>query len=302
MDTTKSIIRQVDVTIGIRIARFLAVHLQDLLGQWDVCVMSVLLILISHLVTEENQVVLLGRRLSCLLLLEKITPVLRAVVGYHVGVQTAMLDVGLLVLLSAVPKSFQEGSEGAIIYTSVVYVFVGMVGDSPPVWMAPLSLAAIVWASRQEPGSHLWGQFLMIVGIVCTSNLTTIIANDTQGLQPDAMLLKMCVELVMLGGALQMSVAESTYDFLLYNMASTIEPVVRGEVVPAFMLLLFLERFLGWGVWVTRVVLLVFVGLVVDIVLTYIAGLAATDTILTLKVSALVLQFLLHEIGIVLIR
>ena len=177
-----------------------------------------------------------------------------------------------------------------------------MVGDSPPVWMAPLSLVAIVWASRQEPGSHLWGQFLMIVGIVCTSNLTTIIANDTQGLQPDAMLLKMCVELVMLGGALQMSVAESTYDFLLYNMASTREPVVRGEVVPAFMLLLFLERFLGWGVWVTRVVLLVFVGLVVDIVLTYIAGLAATDTILTLKVSALVLQFLLHEIGIVLIR
>lgn len=297
----ESVIHQVDVSVGITIAHMLSASYGDMIDPLDVCLMSVVTILVSHVVPSNDRILQLGRRLSCLLLLDKLTPVVRSVVSHRMGVQAAILDVGLLALLAIVP--LQSTYEGKLIYTSVVYVFVSIVREDPPLWVAPLCVLAIVWASSQQGSkSHLWEQFLMIVSIVATSTLTNLVVANNDGLQDEAKLLKMCLELVLLGAALQSCVAQSAHDFLIYSVASTLQTMVQGQLAAVFLLLIFLERFLGVGQWITQVVLLVFTGLVVEAALGYIVSLAAVDTIVTLKVSALVLQFLIYESSVCILR
>jgi hypothetical protein len=49
--------------------------------------------------------------------------------------------------------------------------------------------------------------------------------------------------------------------------------------------------------WATRVVILVAVNVAVSRMLMYIKTLAAYDTIITLKTSAIVIQFVMHELS-----
>lgn len=297
MDSAESILRQIDVTMGVRIARFVASTLGDFLDPWDVCVMSLLGIFVSYLSKQQNQLVVLGRRLGCLLIVEKLNPWLRGLVSYRPGIQAVLLNSGLVVLLTFVPKSIQSDSEGRIIFTSVLYVFLAAVqiDGGPQLWVAVISCWVVVWASHSKVKSLLWQQCVAVASLIATNTLMDMLAPTN--MFDDAALLYLSLQTVILCSAVNNSLIASTRSYVIYNMASIIEPAVNSDFGVAFVFLFFvvLHNWFGLDLWVTQVCLLVFVGLVVNIVLSYVTYLSASDTVVTLKVCALVLQFLIHE-------
>lgn len=299
MDTAESILHQIDVTMGVRIARFVAASLSDFLGPWDMCIMSALSVFVSYLSPRQNQVVVLGRRLGCLLIVEKLTPWLRGLVSYRPGIQAVLLNSGLVALLSFVPKSMRSNSEGQIIYTSVLYVFLAAVPieGGPQLWVAVVSCWVVVWAAHSRVKSVLWQQCVAVVSLIATNTLMSTLAPSN--MFDDASLLYLSLQIVILSNTVHDSLVDSTRNFVIYNMASIIQPMVHSDFGMAFVFLFFvvLRTWVGLDSWVTQVCLLVFIGLVVDVVLSWVAYLSASDTIITLKVCALVLQFLVHKVS-----
>ena len=299
MDTVESILNQVDVTVGVRTAHFVAASLSDFLSPWDMCVMSALSIFVSYLGPRQNQVVILGRRLGCLLIVEKLTPWLKGLVSYRPGIQAILINGGLIALLSFIPQSIQSSSEGQTIYTSVLYVFLAAVpiDSGPQLTVAVVSCWVIVWAARCTVKSRLWQQCVAVVSIIATNTLMSMLTPSN--MHDDATLLYLGLQVVILCNAAQNSLVSSTRNFVIYSMASIIQPMVDGDFGIAFVFLFFvvLHVWLGLDSWVTQVSLLVFVGLVVNSVLLWVTRLSAADTIITLKVCALVLQCVIHDIS-----
>jgi hypothetical protein len=60
----------------------------------------------------------------------------------------------------------------------------------------------------------------------------------------------------------------------------------------------FLTQWIGLESWATRVVILVLVNVTVSVAISYIQKLAVYDTVVTLKTSALIIQFVLHEFSV----
>lgn len=297
MDTAESILRQIDVTMGVRTARFVASKLGDFLNPWDMCVMSLLSIFVSYVSKQQNQVVVLGRRLGCLLIVEKLNPWLRGLVSYRPGIQALLLNSGLVVLLTFVPQSVQSNSEGQIIFTSVLYVFLAAVqiDGGPQLWIAVVSCWVVVWVAHSTVKSLLWRQCAAVASLIATNTLMGMLAPTD--MFDDAALLYLSLQVVILCSAVNNSLIASTRSYVIYNMASIIEPLANSDLGLAFVFLFFivLHNWFGLDSWVTQVCLLVFVGLVVNIVLSWVTYLSASDTVITLKVCALVLQFLIHE-------
>jgi hypothetical protein len=90
---------------------------------------------------------------------------------------------------------------------------------------------------------------------------------------------------------------------MVFLVASEIASAAHGWtwVVALLMGTACLRWWPGPRAWITQCMLLVLINVTVESVLTYIEFLAVHDTFITLKTSALVLQFLLHELAIGLI-
>jgi hypothetical protein len=119
-------------------------------------------------------------------------------------------------------------------------------------------------------------------------------------LQYDAALMQWLL-LFTMAHCISIPAVHSTEDYMLYRIAGVFQRLIKTDhwLWCGFLFLLarMLTLWIGLKSWPTRVAILVAVNVAVSRMLLYIKALAAFDTIVTLKTSAIVIQFLMHELS-----
>ena len=76
MDIGMRVMQQINVSTSLSLVRFLGSNLDSMLSALDMCVASVLVLLLSYLVGSEHVLSTLSRRLAILMILEKLKPLI----------------------------------------------------------------------------------------------------------------------------------------------------------------------------------------------------------------------------------
>ena len=299
----------VNVSTSLSIVRFLVARMEDWCSPLDVCLYSVLVIICSHLYGVDYQLLLLSRRLSYLMLVERIRPFTRIWQSARtlLHIQSVIVNVGIIIILSLVPERWAKSAEGSIIVTAVQYMFADIfdfLADWDEAKFSVLAVAGVVmwWLTlEQQKGnrSHLCMLALEIISSIVVNVVIGVLLGGAWG-NRDLKLLYLMISITLAHGAsCIVSVAEPTRDFMVFSVASVVSEVMGGN--PILWASVLLPVIMGMGywpgpnVWATHCALIVFVNLLVGASLGYIHRLAVYDTFVTLKTAALVLQFALHE-------
>jgi hypothetical protein len=249
----------------------------------------------------------LSRRLAVLLSLEKIRPMLSGQIddGRIFYVHGLMINAGFLSLVSVVPPRLKQNAEVATLIQSFIYMYsdiFGFLADdrgfSLTLLCAGLVTLAFFNTMKYEVDSVLT-TFKDVITISVTYMVLGIIQARTDGLTETA-LLKILLTFTVLH-FLHMPGMENVEDYLVFSIANSAQSYIKSDPWYWCLTLAFLMRalaaWLSFGSLAVQVLLLVVVNLAVAATLTYIKQLAIYDTVITLKTSALVLQFIVSDLS-----
>lgn len=309
MDTTERIMHQINVATTAAVVRFLSSSLRTVLPVIDTSLLSLLLVLGSYLYGQENTLIQLSRRISLLLLVEKLRPLLEPSVDFITHVQGLMVNVGIVCLVALVPEWWRRTDEGRVVSTTVIYLYANMLdflGEIKETRLAVLTLSsallwAVSWEQKKSNHSHLYDLALQIAAIVLT-NLATQTLRDNSFSSVDASVFALVLQITLIYAAsFVFEVAASTQDYLVYSVASAAQGFIVGDwwlwVVFLAGVGCAMRSWFGANVWITQCAVLVMCNVVVSATLRYIQNLAIHDTIITLKASAIVVQMVLHGVA-----
>lgn len=299
MDTAGRVLSLVNVSTTLTIVRFLTMNLDDWVSPLDTCLYSLLVIMCSELWGPKYEILRLSKRIGLLVLVERIRPFATMWQGIDVflQVQSVVVNVLVLVLVSLVPMT----EEGSTIVTSVVYMYSSMfdfLAAQSPMAVLPICAVVIYWSSDQKHCSRLVGLMVEILGASAASLVIAILALPRHTCHDMRFLFIALVTTMAYGASRVLSVSRSTQDFLVYLIASEASSTLVGWTWAGFMALAvaILRVWPGPKFWVTDCALVMLVNIIVREALRYIQFLAINDTFITLKTSALVIQFLIHEL------
>ena len=338
-DASERILHMVDVAASMSVVRYLLRHMEKgmQLSPLDACLYSVAVIGFTQAMMNRVhfQLASLSRRISFLILVEKVRPFVVAwmrdegrsgggIAASWEATGQAVISNGLILIMTAlVPREIASTREGAIILTAVQYMYADVLSFVVRRWpdarLAALALgtAALHWLARQRFRSHLW-VVLCDVGSAACVNLVVGLVVDMTEVQDEgvnggwARLLSLLLVTTMVYSVARfIGIAVAARDYFVFLVASEVPRafmVTGGESDSGWVELaclaaaatLFRTVWPGPRAWVSDCVLVAGVNVAVERVLGYIQRLAVNDTIITLKTSALVLQFMLHEFGVVL--
>ena len=309
MDNTERILLQVNVATSLAVVRFLSQSLHPILSRMDTVLMSLLVIQCSFLYGHESVLIRLSRRVSLLLLVEMMRPLMTPVQGMDMftHVRSIMTNVGILCLTALVPGAWRKTPEGSVVVNAIIYLYSNMLdflAEYRDMQMSMLVLftLAMWFISREqsrEGSTYLWSLGMEIVAVTVMSVILTLLQPATFANTDTRLVYLGLVITVVYAGSFFFDVAATTQDYLVFAVASEVESYVTSDwwIWALIMLgvLAGVRRWLGMKLWISQCVLIVWVNVIVTGALAYIRQLAVNDTIVTLKASALVIQFLLHE-------
>jgi hypothetical protein len=307
MDVSLRVLNKVQISTSITIARFLSTSLKDTMSPLQICVFSALVLMVTYIFKHEYVLSPLSRRLAALLVLEKLRPML----GEHIDdgmifhVHGLMVNAGFLSLLSVVPASIQKTDEGSLLVQSITYLYSDIFGflvqhkNMHATYLA-VGLFGIAFLSRLDVKmSHMFSTSIEIVSVSLTYLVLAILQSFGDSLSETAVLQTLLV-FTLLHFA-HLPGMDSVEDYLVYSVALSLQGMVKSDawywVGILFILMQALSAWLTIKSMAVQVLLLVVVNLAVAQTLVYIRQLAIYDTIITLKTSALVLQFVVHELS-----
>jgi hypothetical protein len=330
---SKRILNLVSVSTSMAIVSFLCKHLDSwFVSTLDACLYSILFIVVSELFETDNALLPLSRRLSLLVLVEKIRPFTRVASGTAALHIESMMSNALIVVATAlVPARIAESEDGAVLLTAVQYMYADSM-DFAAEWhdiRLSVLLVAIVAlhvfnngmigadgeAARHYRSSKIWSTLCAIGSMVCISLILKILLGIVRSVtfHADAYALHLALIITVVHAAafFVMDVAGPTSDYMQFNMASEFSNSMIASTqqqssaamgwwwihaAAVFIVFGMLRWWPGPNMWATQCAMLVFVNLVVFAALQYIKRLAVSDAFITLKTSALVLQFVMHQL------
>lgn len=313
-DSPARILTLVNVSTTLSIVRFLTHRMQDWCNSFDMCLYSILIIMCSHLYGVDYQLLKLSRRLSYLMLVDRIRPYTRmwkeAQMVLHV--QSVLVNVGIIAVLSLVPEPWARSAEGVVIVTAVQYMY-SDVFDFLTEWgdakfsVLIVSGAVMWWLTREQQkknNSHLCALALEILSsIVVNVVIGTLLRGVWGGRDVKLVYLMLSITLAH-GVSCFVNVASTTRDYMVYSVASVVSEALGGDpllwAVALLAAIMGMRHWPGANTWASHCAMIVFVNLLVTAALEYIHRLAVYDTFVTLKTAALVLQFCLHEVAVLL--
>jgi len=307
MDIGVRIMKQVQVSTSVTLVRFLSASLESSMSPLETCIFSFLVIAVTYVVGNEYVLSPLSRRLAVLLALEKVRPLLSGQIddGRIFHVHGLMVNAGFLSLVSVVPPSLKQNEEISTLLQSFIYMYsniFGFLADEPGMGLALLSVGFVLLAwfttLRIEMGSVL-STLKDVVTISLTYLVLQIIQARSDKLTETALLQILLTFTVL--HFLHMPGMQSIEDYLVFSIANSLQSYVKTDpwywCLGLGLLMRALAAWLSYEALAVQVLLLVVVNLAVAATLTYIRQLAIYDTVITLKTSALVLQFIVSDLS-----
>ena len=301
------IMQQINISTSLSLVRFLSAGLNSTLSALDMCVASILVLLLSYVFGYSHIISTLSRRLAILLILEEIRPLIVSAASGEtiVHIRGLMINTGVVSILAVLPQSFKETNEAQTLISSIMYMysdiflFLTVWGDIHITLVVVCCVLSYLINSDTQQ-SLIFSSTLDIISTGITSLVFTIALAHVER-QRDVAVVQLLLMFTVAHCA-SVPVIHRIEDYMLYRIASILQKFIVGDhwLWCGFFLLLtrILTSWIGLGSWATRVTILVLVNVVVASLILYIQTLAVYDTIVTLKASALIIQFLLHEFSV----
>ena len=306
MDMSMRVMQQINVSTSLSLVRFLGVSLNGVLGSLDMCVASVLVLFLSFISGSKHTISTLSRRLAILLILEKLKPlIVNATEGDKiVHIRGLMINTGVVSILAVVPPEWKKSQEAQTLINSITYmysdifIFLAAWGDMHVALLISCSVASC-YIECVKTESPILSSTLQIISMALTSLVFEIITRHVDN-QYDTAIVQWLL-LFTMAHSVAIPAVHSTEDYMLYRVAGVFQGLIKNDhwLWCGFLFLLvgILKSWIGLKSWATRVVILVTVNVAVSRMILYIKALAAFDTIVTLKTSAIVIQFVMHELS-----
>ena len=306
MESGSSIMEQVHISTSLILVRFLSVQLRGSLSALETCVAYTLVIMLSHLMGPAHVICTLSIRLAVLLLLEELRPLVSMGDDYCMAL---MVGSGMLSLIAVIPPAFKASQEGRLMVSSVMYMYsdiLSFVLAWNDMHATLLMLAAIAsqWFSLElakKDCSPIYREVLAICSMSVASVAIDIVV-DFKSMQQDASIL-FFVLLMTLLHFIPVRLASGTEGYLLVRVASILQGSIDADswlwCIFICLVACILQKWPGPDAWPTQVALLLFVNVAISSTLDYIQYLSMYDTLVTLKASALILQFVVHELALI---
>ena len=326
------VLQMVEVSTSMCVVRYLSEHLEDWMGPLDTCLYSVVVVACTQVLgmgglawAQPYGLLGLSRRVSLLLLVEKMRPFVQTWATLGDGrwggdawaPVESVLGSGLVLTATAlVPPELSDTEEGEVILTAVRYMYADVFGFAVRLWpdmrLAVLGVAAtgLCWLGGGGGGdkeeSRLWAALRDVGSVACANLAVSVLACEDRGAAgPWAQLMHLLLVMTMVHSATAFAgVARTAQEYLVYMVSAGIADAVSDGlpggggadalVVGGAAWCLYCV-WPGPRAWISQCMLLAFVNVLVASALAYIRRLAAHDTFITLKTSAVVLHFLLHE-------
>jgi len=263
--------------------------------------------MVSYVSGSQYTISTLSRRLAVLLILEEFRPLLVETVSgqrfFHI--RSLMVNTGVISILAVVPPSWKESQDAQVLISSIMYMYADIFqvlatwGDFHLCLLVVSAVAShlINTVSISGPVNSIINTSLQIISTAITSLVLYIITLHIEK-KSDAAIIHLIL-LFTIVHCISIPAIHRSEDYMLYKIALILQGfVVSDELLwCGFLLLLsqFLTQWVGLEFWATRVNILILVNIAVSQAIVYIQRLAVYDTIVTLKSSALVIQFVLHE-------
>ena len=300
MDVGLRVMQLINISTSLTLVRFLSEGLDPMLSSLDMCVSSVLVLALS--MGSTHVISTLSRRLAILLILEKIKPFI--VTSDVFDIQRIMVNAGVISIIAVVPPALKESQEAQTLISSIVFMYsdilLFLVGfRDMHLAILIVSLVASCLLSTYDVNASIFSTTVQIVSIGLVSLTITIIMEHVEREQ-DAAVMQLLLMFTVIH-CVSMPEVSSVEDYLLYRVAGIMQRNITSDPWLWCGFLLLLSKVLAWWIglrsWATRITILVLVNLAVALMIDYIKKLAIFDTIVTLKTSALVIQFMLHELS-----
>jgi hypothetical protein len=310
MDIGMRVMQQINISTSLTLVRFLSVGLNPVMSMLDTCIMSLLVLMVSYVTGSKHILNTLSRRLAILLILEESRPLLLETASGQrtVHIRGLMVNTGVISILAVVPPSWKQSQEAQVLISSIMFMYADILlfltawGDLH----LGLLVASLVFSylinvfSSKGPSNTILYTSLQIVSTALSSLVLKIITMHIER-RSDAAVLQL-VLLFTLAHCVTIPVIHQSEDYMLYKISLILQGFITSDpwLWCGFLLLLsrFLAQWIGLEAWATRIAILVLVNITVAMTITYIQRLAVYDTIVTLKSSALIVQFVLHELSV----
>jgi len=310
MDIGMRVMQQINISTSLTLVRFLSVGLNPVMSMLDTCIMSLLVLMVSYVTGSKHILNTLSRRLAILLILEESRPLLLETASGQrtVHIRGLMVNTGVISILAVVPPSWKQSHEAQVLISSIMFMYADILlfltawGDLH----LGLLVASLVFSylinvfSSNGPSNTILYTSLQIVSTALSSLVLKIITMHLEQ-RSDAAVLQL-VLLFTLAHCVTIPVIHQSEDYMLYKISLILQGFITSDpwLWCGFLLLLsrFLAQWIGLEAWATRIAILVLVNITVAMTITYIQRLAVYDTIVTLKSSALIVQFVLHELSV----
>ena len=307
MDIGVRVMKQVQVSTSITLVRFLSTSLQSSMSPLETCVFSFLVIAVTYVVGNEYVLSPLSRRLAVLLALEKIRPMLSSQIddGRIFHVHGLMVNAGFLSLVSVVPPRLKKNDEVATLMQAFIYMYSDIFGflvDERGLSVSLLCVGVVGLAYAKALDKQLdsvMSTFKDVVTISIVYTVLGILQLRSDSLSETALLKALLTFTVL--QFFHVPGMESVEDYLVFGIAGALQSNIKSDpwywCLGLGILMRALAAWLSFGSLAVQVLLLVVVNLAVAATLTYIKQLAIYDTVITLKTSALVLQFIVSDLS-----
>ena len=287
------IINQISVSTSLTIVRFLAKNLHSVISPLDMCILSFIIICVSYICGRNHHMSIMSRRLAVLLLVQTIQPLFTRIVGTDIHVQSVMVNAGVISFVSILPSDLPEELESIV--ASIIYLYSNTLNFFVH-WRRERLSIIVTLVALFRLNNHYLASHGRLQQIFAISLITTIsdLVQDTDDTLVDARIFRFSLFLIVLH-VVASNTAHQVEDSILYSYVSFVQNVLPSEplstTILAFLVSLACKRLIGIEAWPTRACILIGTNILVSSVLDYMQHLAVYDTIVTLKTTALVLQF-----------
>jgi hypothetical protein len=300
---------QIQISTSLILVRFLSVQLRSSLSSLETCVMYTLIILLSHLMGPIHILCTLSIRLGVLLLLEEFRPLV-SLGDDHL--MRLMVGAGMLSIVAVVPPTIRASQEGKLIVSSVMYMYSDVLSfalgwrDAHVTVLIAGALASQWIGLQLERGdcSPIY-RVVLDIGSMSIASVVIDIFAGFESPQSDTSILFFLLLMTLLH-FVPVRLASGTESYLLIRVASILQQSITSDAWLWCVFLCLLSRALqvwpGPEAFPTQISLVLFINVAISATLAYIQHLSMFDTLVTLKASALILQFIVHELASVTVQ
>lgn len=305
MDVSLRVMNQVEVSTTLTLVKFLSSNLGEFLNALDTCILSTVVLLITYVIGREYLLGALSRRLAVLMILEKLRPLIAVHIanGELFKVHGLFINAGFLSIIALIPPSVKTSKEISILIQAFLYLYSNVFDflsreGSLQLTVLGFGLLSKVWLAQCKVERNTVFRTLVEIAGIASTYLCFTILQQTLEVDPVAQVLHLLLYFLLFQ-YLHNPELDAIQDFLIYNFAMILIGFITSDAWYWAGILFVLYQVTSY--WLTikngfvQVVLIMLSNLVVGSVLQYIRQLAVHDTVVTLKTSALIVQFLIHE-------